>query len=384
MIREAARFIVGNGPSSQQDRWEESAGLSPFTVAAEVAALLIAADAAERHAEPGLADYLRDTADAWNDNVDQCLYVRGTSLARHGESMATTSRWLHLRRLTPRRQPGIRANQERLWPSPDTAASEIVSPDALALVRFGLRSAEDPRIVDTVRVIDATLRADLPQGPGWRRYTGDGYGEHADGNAFDGVGIGRVWPLLTGERAHMSSLRAASTKPCDCSRRSRRAPVMEDCYPNRSGTVRRAIERTLLRPAIRCGDAAGVGARGALEARSFPAGRRVFDMPHTPTAGTSRTGSSARGRLATRPTDEDDGVWTGSENRRGRPLSDSLDYRRVDHESRHTITRRGPRPPHRRSADGRMPLRRDDCVHVLLAGRGSVGERGFQGEHWSE
>ena len=30
----------------------------------------------------------------------------------------------------------------------------------------------------------------------------DGYGEHADGSPFDGAGIGRIWPLLTGERGH--------------------------------------------------------------------------------------------------------------------------------------------------------------------------------------
>jgi len=77
-----------------------------------------------------------------------------------------------------------------------------VSPDALALVRFGLRAPNDRRILDTVRVIDAVLKTDLPVGPCWRRYNGDGYGEHEDGSAFDGTGLGRPWPLLTGERAH--------------------------------------------------------------------------------------------------------------------------------------------------------------------------------------
>jgi len=42
----------------------------------------------------------------------------------------------------------------------------------------------------------------LPQGPGWYRYNGDGYGEHEDGSPFDGTGIGGPWPLLSGERAH--------------------------------------------------------------------------------------------------------------------------------------------------------------------------------------
>ncbi len=81
-------------------------------------------------------------------------------------------------------------------------AARIVSPDALALVRFGLRSADDPRIQDTVKVIDRFLKADTPRGPAWYRYNDDGYGEHDDGSPFDGTGTGRPWPLITGERAH--------------------------------------------------------------------------------------------------------------------------------------------------------------------------------------
>ena len=55
-----------------------------------------------------------------------------------------------------------------------------MSPDALALVRFGLRAADDRRIVDTARVIDALLKVATPVGPCWRRYNGDGYGEHSE------------------------------------------------------------------------------------------------------------------------------------------------------------------------------------------------------------
>jgi glucoamylase len=79
---------------------------------------------------------------------------------------------------------------------------EIVSADALALVRFGLRAPDDPRILNTIRAIDDLLRTDTATGPVWHRYNEDGYGEHEDGAPFDGTGIGRGWPLLTGERAH--------------------------------------------------------------------------------------------------------------------------------------------------------------------------------------
>jgi glucoamylase len=81
-------------------------------------------------------------------------------------------------------------------------AAHLISPDALALVRFGLRAPDDPRVLNTIQVIDALLRLNLPAGPCWYRYNGDGYGEHQDGSPFDGTGIGRPWPLLAGERAH--------------------------------------------------------------------------------------------------------------------------------------------------------------------------------------
>src|SRR5205809_5384877 len=79
---------------------------------------------------------------------------------------------------------------------------QIVSVDALALVRYGLRSPKDPKILDTVKVIDATLRKETKMGPVWRRYSLDGYGEHDDGSHFEGKGVGRGWPLLAGERVH--------------------------------------------------------------------------------------------------------------------------------------------------------------------------------------
>jgi glucoamylase len=69
-------------------------------------------------------------------------------------------------------------------------------------VRFGLRAPDDLRVLNTIKVIDALLKTDLPYGPGWHRYNDDGYGEHPNGEPFDGTGVGRVWPLLAGERAH--------------------------------------------------------------------------------------------------------------------------------------------------------------------------------------
>ncbi len=203
MAKRAASFIVQNGPVTQQDRWEEDPGYSPFTLAAEIAALLCAADLADLNREPEIASYLRETADFWNDSIEQWIYVKGTDLAKK-----TGVEGYYVRIAPPEVSDasspasGFVTIKNRPPGQSNLPASEIVSPDALALVRFGLRSADDPRILNTVRVVDSLLKADMPYGPLWHRYNDDGYGEHADGSPFDGTGIGRAWPLIAGERAH--------------------------------------------------------------------------------------------------------------------------------------------------------------------------------------
>jgi glucoamylase len=84
----------------------------------------------------------------------------------------------------------------------EVAANEAISVDFLQLVRFGLRGPDDSVVRNSVTVADALLKTETPNGPVWHRYNGDGYGEHDDGQPFDGTGRGRAWPLLTGERGH--------------------------------------------------------------------------------------------------------------------------------------------------------------------------------------
>jgi len=214
MVRKAAAFIVANGPVTQQDRWEEDGGYSPFTLSAEVSALLIAADLAQSMGQPQPAEFLRQMADTWNDNIERWTYAVNSDLARQVGVEG------HYVRITPLDGDGAASPLLGFVPiknraaSPNAPAVEIVSPDALALVRFGLRAPDDPRMLNTIKVIDALLRVSLPQGPGWYRYNHDGYGEHEDGSPFDGTGVGRPWPLLAGERAHyeLAAGRAASAE----------------------------------------------------------------------------------------------------------------------------------------------------------------------------
>jgi glucoamylase len=203
MVRQAAAFLVRHGPVTPMDRWEEVPGYYASTIAVEIPALLVAADVADAQGETALAGYLRETADAWNDAIERLLYVRGTDLARQA---GVDGYYVRFARPDQMAAPAPAYGAVTLPNHPPGAgehpAANVVSPDALTLVRFGLRAADDPRIVNTVRVIDQHCKVETPRGPCWHRYTDDGYGVHADGSPFDGTGIGRAWPLLTGERAH--------------------------------------------------------------------------------------------------------------------------------------------------------------------------------------
>jgi glucoamylase len=206
MVQLAAGYLVRNGPVSPQDRWEEDPGYSPFTVAAEIAAVLAAADMADLNHEGAMGSYLRQIADVWHTSIDRWMYASATDWCRRFDVQG-----YYLRIASDATARGSRfenfVHVKNVAAAEDTRmARHLVSPDALALVRFGLRAADDPRILGTVKVIDSLLKVETPTGPSWHRYNDDGYGEHKDGAPFNGTGIGRAWPLLTGERAHYELL----------------------------------------------------------------------------------------------------------------------------------------------------------------------------------
>ena len=198
MTRRALAFLACEGPASPQDRWEEDAGVNPYTLAVCIAALVAGAELLpeDERALPLLA------ADFWNARLEDWCVAHDSDMGiAHGIAA-------HYVREAPvdilacpaalRRHQAIKNRAD----DPDLDASAQLGVDFLQLVRLGLRRADDPLILDSLKLADALLKTDTPSGPVWHRYNGDGYGEHADGAPFDGTGLGRGWPLLVGERGH--------------------------------------------------------------------------------------------------------------------------------------------------------------------------------------
>ncbi len=196
-VKAAAECIIAQGPTSQE-RWENTEDwYSPATIAAEIAALVCAADIAERNGAPADAARYRAKADEWQGKVegwtrttngplsDQPYYLR---LTTDGNANAGTTYTIG--------DGGPTIDQRR-----------VVDTSFLELVRLGVKPADDPSIRSTLPVVDRELGVTTPRGQFWHRYNHDGYGETPDGGPFPGEGNrGRLWPLLAGERGEYELL----------------------------------------------------------------------------------------------------------------------------------------------------------------------------------
>ena len=177
LLRQAAAGLLNLGPATGADRWLDGRpGASPSSLAAAVAALLATAEFADDAHEAAAAEHLRVVADYWQDSLE---------------------RWTFLE--SEHRYVRLASNLEGGAQTADAIGLEV-----LELVRRGLRRHNDPRVLSTLSRADSDLRVSLPDGPGWQRFSGDTYGEAADGapGSGDESGKGHAWPLLTGERAH--------------------------------------------------------------------------------------------------------------------------------------------------------------------------------------
>ena len=205
MVLKAARYLVEQSPVTPQERWEECAGYSPSTLSACIAGLVCAAQFARQREDVATATFIEEYADFLESHVEAwTVTTRGSlvpGIARHYIRILPADPDDPHPPADPNEGMVTVANTEPGRPC-QFPASGIVDAGFLELVRYGIRRPGTPLMEDSLRVVDAILGVGAPAGPCWRRYNNDGYGQRADGGPFVEWGVGRAWPLLTGERGH--------------------------------------------------------------------------------------------------------------------------------------------------------------------------------------
>ena len=196
-IKPAANFLIAHGPSFGSERWEEQSGYSPSTIAAEIAGLVAAADIARVNGDAASAAVWLGVADDYQRSVKGWTVTTNGPLAAHP----------YFIRLSKTGDPNAAISYNVGNGGPTLDQRTVIDAGFLELVRLGELPANDPDVLQSLPVVDATIRSQTANGPGWHRYNGDGYGDRAsDGRPWApiGQGTGHLWPALSAERAEQA------------------------------------------------------------------------------------------------------------------------------------------------------------------------------------
>jgi glucan 1,4-alpha-glucosidase len=192
-IKPAANFVATHGPNFGPERWEEQDGFSPSTISAEIAGLIAAAKIADSNGDKDSAAVWRGVADEFQRNL------KTWTLTTTGPASPQP----YFIRLSKTGDPNaaITYNVGNGGPTLDQRA--VIDAGFLEYARLGLMKANDPDIVRSLKVVDATIKRTTVNGDGFYRYNGDGYGDGTtDGHPWapSNQGNGHLWPVLAGER----------------------------------------------------------------------------------------------------------------------------------------------------------------------------------------
>src|SRR5581483_1287385 len=156
--------------------WEEASGYSPSTLASNIAALIRASLLFREKGDEKTAAFVEEYADLLESHIEDWTVTNEGSL--HPGITEYYMRILpeNVGAESPAENPegrtlkikNLRSDQQSEFP-----AKDVVDGGFLELVRYGIRSANDPVVLNTVKVIDAVLKVDTSAGPVWHRYNHD-------------------------------------------------------------------------------------------------------------------------------------------------------------------------------------------------------------------
>lgn len=185
-LKLSADYMVKNGPQTEQERWEEIGGFSPYAMSLESRAL-------ELFSSMGDGKFNTSIYREASTEFRKCVPL--TSLCKKGKFGD-----YYFVRIS--NGDADTFQRELFLKGEHFAPSQMVSNDFLYLVFTGLYPYFDLRIKESLKVADAVLKAETPKGPSFYRYNGDIYGFDEFSNPK-----GKLWVLLTAERGIFELMR---------------------------------------------------------------------------------------------------------------------------------------------------------------------------------
>ena len=153
-IRPAADFLVANGPSDGVERWEEQAGYSPSTIAAEIAGLTAASAIAASHGDTARANLYQATADDFQRNIKSwTVTTTGPDGPRYFIRLSKTG------------DPNAAISYSLGNGGPTLDQRSVLDGGFQELVRLGELPITDPDVQASLAVIDKNISVSAPAGP---------------------------------------------------------------------------------------------------------------------------------------------------------------------------------------------------------------------------
>ncbi len=191
MVRKGINYMIQRGAGSQQERWEENAGMSPNSLSAAVQALRGAAWLENQFGDKELAKKYSFFGDSWTTNLKKWSlvpkgvfgtnYIPRMKTGEFGPWEGTQNGDIEIRN---------KRDKEKTWYKED----EILDLGFAQWIFAGLVDAKDKDFQNSLKLCDQNIyrESKLGLGKGYIRYSQDSYGEDH---------VGGLWPLLSGERA---------------------------------------------------------------------------------------------------------------------------------------------------------------------------------------
>lgn len=171
-LKKSADYILNEGPMTEQERWEELGGFSPYSMSLQAKALLYFYKITKK----GI--YLNASKHFLSQIGEKTLSIKGE-----------LGDFYFVRISKETGDSGFFNLKGEVF-----KVSQMISTDFLYLVFTGFYPYFDVRISKSIDVVDRVLRVETPKGISFYRYNGDIYGYDNE------TPKGRLWVLLTAER----------------------------------------------------------------------------------------------------------------------------------------------------------------------------------------